>query len=371
MVKFRTIIAALLLIAAGQAWSEIKVETLFWADYSHTWIQTNFTSTNVVVENGGQFYIGRAYVTLQGDIGKDPFGGSLKGRVTADLTLPATPLKYAYLDYKLFSWDPLVLTFGLLKTQFGNLGFWEYPLPVKDATETYSAVTPTSSADFGVAISGNAFPIEGLTKNLLNYYLQLVNGAGYKTFYSASTTTDLSQFALLASVYISPFNGTRIGFSYRTEPTIGNTSASILTNISKNSWAIMASATDLKIADMDIPVDFVFQYIYNENVINTNSFGNPSILSTNVNGNVMTLSLGYGFFDKLITPFVRLDMVNENSAQTNITTKAYNYNILMFGLNYKPAKNMTFKPFYSQNLTTGSIQLMLEGEAKVNFSIWQ
>lgn len=371
MVRFRLVIAALLMFAASQAWSEVKFEALAWADYSHTWLQTNFTSTNVVVENGGQFYIGRAYLTLQGDIGKDPFGGSLKGRVTLDMSLPATPLKYAYLDYKLFGWDPLVLTLGLLKTQFGNLGFWEYPLPLKDATEMYSAVAPTSSADFGVGLSGSGVPIDGMTKGLLTYYLQLVNGAGYKTFYTAATTSDLSQFALLASVYLSPIDGTKIGFSYRTEPTIGSQSAPILTNSSKNSWAIMASAADLKIGDADIPVDFVFQYIYNENVINTNAFGNPATLATNLNGSVMTVSLGYGLFDKLLLPYVRLDMVNENSAQTNVATKAYNYSVLMFGLDYKPTKNVTFKPFYSQNLTTGSIQLMLEGEFKVNFSIWQ
>lgn len=372
MVKFKMILAALLVIAAGQAWSEIKAETLFWADYSHSWIQTNYSATNVVVENGGQFYIGRAYITLQGDIGKDPFGGSLKGRVTLDM-VQSTPgyLKYAYLDYKLFGWDPLVITAGLLKTQFGNLGFWEYPLPVKDATETYSAVTPTASADFGVAISGSALPIEGLTKNLVSYYLQFVNGAGYKTAYSSSSTTDLSQFAVLASIYLSPINGTKIGFSYRTEPTVGSSAASILTNSVKNSWAVMASASELKIGDLELPVDFVFQYIYNENVINTNVYGGSTTLAANVNGNVLSVSLGFGLFDRLIFPYARFDMVNENTAQTNTATKAYNYNILMFGLDYKPTKNMTLKPFYSQNLTTGSIQLMLECEAKLNFAIWQ
>jgi hypothetical protein len=370
MVKVRLVFAALLLLAAGQVWSEIKVETLVWADYSHLYTSTNFsvnTNTNMsFIESGGQFSIGRVYFTLQGDIGKDPFGGSLKGRLTLDMTKPATPVKYAYVDYKLMGWDPLVLTLGLLKTQFGNLGNWEYPLPLKDATEQYSAVKPTASADWGFAISGNALPIEGMTKNLLTYYVQIVDGSGYET-----TPTDISQFAILASAYISPIDGTRIGFSYRTEPSVSPNNAALMTNASKNSWAVMASAQDFKIGDMVIPVDFLFQYIYSENVINTNIFGGASSLATNLNGNVLTVSLGFGLFENLFKPYVRYDMVNENTAQTNIYSKAYNYSYLMFGLDYIPTKNMVFKPFYSMNLTTGSFQVMLQGEFKVNFTVWQ
>lgn len=369
MLKKAFATAALLAgIGLGQAWSEVKLDTLIWADYSKTWNATNFTTTNVVTEAGGQFYISRVYVNLRGDIGKDPFGGSLKGRLTLDFAKPSFPVKYAYFDYKLFGLDPLVLSLGLLKVTFGNIGFWEYPIPVKDATEQYSAVKPTASADFGVELSGKALPIKGLTKNLLSYNLQLVNGNGYDTasaIFNASTTTDVSQFAGIGSIFLSPIDGTRIGFSYRTEQALSGVMG-MSTNLTKSGMAIVAAASDLNIADMDIPVDFLFQYVQFDQSWQTNGAA-----STNYSGNVISASLGYGLFDKMLTPFVRYDMVTERAGQTNTATKAYNYNVLMLGLNYKPTKNLAFKPFYSLNLTSGSFQVMLESEIKLGFSIWQ
>lgn len=370
-------IVALLFGAVAVASAEVKVDMLTWFDYTVDAV-SNGTQT------GGQFNISRAYLTLQGDLGKDALGGKIKGRVTLDFaklqfnqsvvtsvgtngsgtnktsTLASIPVKYAYVDYDVLGLKALVFTAGVMKTTFGNIAYWEYPMPVKDITEAYKNVKCSPSADFGIGLSGSLLPIEGLTKNLFQYNLQLVNGDSYEKFFSISSS-DPNIFGGQGSIYILPFDGTRIGFSYRYNETKNNA-----TNWKyENAWALMASANNLTIGDIKLPLDFLFQ-MTGLNTLNTYPSTNKS-----VNGGVISASLGYSFLDGLITPYVRFDSVNEDASQTNTSSKLYQYNWIYAGINSRLSKGYDIKAFYGYKLEDHEMQALLQFEGKLSFEIWQ
>jgi hypothetical protein len=365
----------LLLFFSAAAFAELKAESLTWLDVEET-IDTN---TGLPVDAGGQFYIGREYITLSGDIGKDWFGNSIKGRVTLDPTKSATPIKYAYFDWTILktsysfvhdeetntvNQNSIVLSGGLMKSYFGNLAFWEYPIPVKDATENYS-VKPGASADFGLMLSGKLFPIDGLTSSLFSYYIQMLNGEkGYETIYSGSFLgTNADAFVGQASAFISPLDGFLIGGSYRAQD------YNSVTGNNETSYAIVATAKDV----MGIPVDFVAQYIM---MNSTNMFGKPGVNgANNFNGVVYTVSLGYGLFEGAFTPYIRYDAYDQNTASDKTNDSG---SLFYIGANIKlDSKNMSIKPLYTMYLTEkdqptgGKFNIKLEFEYKLNFSIWQ
>ncbi len=371
----------LVMILSTAAFAELKVESLTWLDIEET-IDTN---PSPKVDGGGQFYIGREYLTLSGDIGKDWFGDSIKGRVTFDATKAATPIKYAYFDWTILktsysfvhgedtntvSLASLVLSGGLLKSYFGNLAFWEYPIPVKDATENYSSTSqylkPAVSADFGLMLSGKLLPVEGLTSSLFSYYIQVLNGEkGYESVYSGSFLgTNADSFVGQYSAFISPLDGILIGGTYRYQD------YNLVTGNNETSYALVATAKDV----MGIPVDFVAQYIM---MNSTNFYGKAVNGTTNnyFNGVVYTVSLGYGLFDGAFTPYVRYDFYDQNTASNKTNDSG---SLLYIGANIKLDKNnMAIKPMYTMYLTEkdqptgGKFNIKLEFEYKLNFSIWQ
>ena len=197
---------------AVSAFAEVKLDSLTWLDAD------TVRGTNDSFSAGGPFYIGRQYVNLRGDIGKDFMGNKITGRLTVDFTKPTTPIKYAYFDWNFLKTDQFSATFsgGLMKSYFGNLPNWEYPIAmVKDLTE--GRIKPSASADFGVMASIKAVPIEGYTKNLISLYAQILNGEGYEKIYSASTVSN-DAYAFQISPVVTPIDGLNIGATYRTDP---------------------------------------------------------------------------------------------------------------------------------------------------------
>lgn len=359
--------AVLAAMVAVPAFAEVKVEMMTWGDVDKT-MTTNAADTISPNYTGGQARIDRAYFTIKGDIGKDGIGSKIKGRVTIDFSkiqfdstsasTKSIPMKYAYVDYDFMGLGYAVLSGGLLKTQFGNIANWEYTMPVKDATEAYIKFTP--SADFGFALSGKALPIEGLTKSLLNYSFQLVNGEGYeKLFKSSSYKSDL--WCGIINLAVSPYKGVSIGGSYR----MNNAS---LTNIGdyiahENALAVYAIANDLEIGDIKLPMEFLFQYL-SQDKVTTNT----------INSTVMTVSLAYGLLDKVITPFVRYDMIDTDTSAggTNKIGSDKDYSYFYGGLTIAPTKNFKIKGLYGKKIGGNEDSLLkLELESKLDFSIWQ
>jgi hypothetical protein len=342
-------------------WSEIKLDTLMWLDYE-VQMDSNSMAAATNVKSGGAFYIGRVYVNLRGDIGKDPFGNKIKGRLTVDFT-KSTPIKYAFFDYSMLSvlgvGDPLVLSAGLLKTYFGNISDWEYPIPVKVSTETYSQIKPTASADAGVSLWGKLLPIEGLTKNLLFYNIQVLNGEGYEKIWKATDTTNADRLAAILHGAIMPIDGISLGASYRSQ-------AANDKGIGEDALALFAQARDLKIGDLEIPVDFWFEYM-------TQTLTNGKT-EKGTNSTLLSFTLGYGLFDKLLTPYVRYDIMTPNNS-TDFSVS--NTQVLYAGLNIAlDKKNLFIKPmfdyyFMEAGKSTGKMDIKLEMEYKFGFSVWQ
>ncbi|MGC8764862.1 MAG: hypothetical protein ACP5QT_03155 [Brevinematia bacterium] len=364
-----SIFCMMMLAILGMASAEVKLDSLIWLD-TEAYVDTN---QNFFVDKGGAFYIGRAYVNLRGDIGKDWFGNKISGRLTVDFTKPLTPIKYAYFDWKFA--DFIVFSGGLVKSDFGYVQSWEYPIPVKHIADLLKTI-PTESADFGIGISGKLLPMEGLTKNLLYYNIQLLNGEGYKAFYSGSTSPANDTFASQYTLAISPLNGTKIGGTYRINPRDYVTSIQNLYWVKSDAYSVYASAKDVEISEnLKIPVDFVAEYV----AINTSYDGTTNIIqpSTNytVSGYAFTVMLGYTLFD-IFTPYVRYDMVDQNIAENKTNDMDQ---ILYIGANVKvdPKGNMVIKPVYQYYLMKGNKSdlndwlIKLEFEYKMGFSIWQ
>jgi len=372
---FKRILVLLMLLVVVNGFAEVKLDSLIWLD-SEAYVDTNQT---FFVDKGGAFYIGRAYVNLRGDIGKDWFGNKITGRLTVDFSKPATPVKYAYFDWKFA--DFLVLSGGLMKSEFGYLTYWEYPLPVKALGEVDKNLKPTASADFGMGISGKLLPIEGLTKNLIYYNIQILNGEGYEKLYKGDTTPPNDTFASHYTLVLSPIDGVKVGGTYRLNPRDYEQSrdsrAGLPLNVSQNAYAIYASANNIAISeDFKIPVDFLVEYIAMDTKFdgykNTNS---TSTTNYTVSGYAYSIMLGYTLFDA-VTPYVRYDMVDPDTSASATNDMQQ---ILYIGANVKvdPKGNLVFKPLYQYYLMKDNKSdkndwiIKLEVEYKLGFSIWQ
>jgi len=360
----------ILLSLAAMAFAEIKVETLAWFDYS---VSADTNSGNGCVDKGGAFYVPRLYLTVQGDVGNDWFSNPIKARFTVDFaksqfdsttsSTKSIPIKYAYFDYYLFSAlgmkNEIVLSAGLLKSYFGYIADWSYPIPVKDATEQYSAVKPSASADFGVMLSGKFMSTEDNKDGIFKYYFQVLNSEGYEKLFTENSVQS-DNLGLQFSGFVMPLIGLSIGGTYR----------SVNYNTSKqkqDAYAAVVAVKNLRLGEGEtaftIPVDILFQYVGINSVNLTND--------VTTKGSVISTTAGYGFFDNSVTPYVRYDIVNEDDSKTNTDAKLYQYSYLYFGINIKPAKGLTIRPVYGQNMNNNDIMAKIEMEYAVNFSIWQ
>ncbi|MCX7821380.1 MAG: OprO/OprP family phosphate-selective porin [Brevinematales bacterium] len=364
------LVCMLILASFGAIYSEVKLDSLIWFD-TEAYVDTN---QNFFVDKGGAFYIGRAYVNLRGDIGKDWFGNKIKGRLTVDFQKPTTPIKYAYFDWQLFS-DYIVLSGGLMKSEFGFLGYWAYPIPVKDTADLLTLL-PSESADFGMGISGKLLPIEGLTKNLFYYNIQVLNGEGYKKLYTGSTAPANDTFASHYSLVISPLNGTMIGGTYRLNPRDHDKSIHNLYWVKSDAYAFYISAKDIALSDdFKIPVDFLFQYVGQNTTYDGRTNINTPATNYTQTGYAYTIMLGYTFFD-IFAPYVKYDVVDQNIAENKTNDMDQ---ILYLGANIKidPKGNLVMKPLYQYYLMKGNSEknnewlVKLEFEYKMGFSIWQ
>ncbi len=376
----KRILLTLLVVFAslGTLYSEVKLDSLMWLD-AEAYSDTNQT---FLVDKGGAFYIGRVYVNLRGDIGKDWFGNKISGRLTVDFT-KSTPIKYAYFDWKFA--DFLVFSGGLLKNEFGYGINWEYPIPVKDLADlltiklhTGGKVSVAPSADFGLGISGKFLPIEGLTKNLFYYNVQVVNGEGYDKLYKGDTTPPNDTFASQYTLLISPINGTKIGGSYRINPRDHVNSVQNYYGVKSDALTFYASAKDIKVSeDLKIPVDFVFQYISLNATFDGNKTNNYTQGLTNytINGYAYSVMLGYTLLNA-ITPYVRFDTIDPDISESKTNDMDQ---ILYVGANIKadPKGNLAIKPVYQYYLMKHNKSdvndwiIKLEFEYKIGFSIWQ
>ncbi len=382
------------------AYSEIKMEDQAWFDYKQT------SSTNIPnnpVELGGKFQISRFYMTLQEDLGKDWFGNGIKARFTADL-VKSTPVKLAYIDYAFLQAiglkNEVVLSAGLIKSYFGNIADWAYPIPAKDATEvdgiygggkiflsnsttvssgktnitpvynTALTVVPSSSADFGLMLSGKILSSDDNPNGYFKYYLEVLNGGGYSGYGVAlndDAVSNANSLALQVAGYVMPYNGVSAGVTYRIDGTGVAQQAGFATNTTttntKTSYDILVSANNLSFGDLKIPVDFLFQYIgenFNQSVIVPNkTAGVDSISNASWNGSVISVMLGYGFLDNTITPYVRYDIINQHDGDgwTNCGGQyAVQYSQLYLGFNLKPTANLQIKPYFSYIMAPGAVK---------------
>lgn len=326
----RWLLSLLLLLSVVLANAKMKLDTQIWLTDE---FNLNATNASAGVISGGSIFLRRVYFTFQGDIGKDWFGNSLSGRLTFDFA-KATPVKYAFFDYKIM--DALVLSVGLMPCQFGNLQPWpSYMGGLSDLT--FTDVIPSPSGDFGVQLTGKLLPIDGFTKNLITYYLQGFNGEGYTKIFTA-TSTNADNYAVQGTLIISPLDGIRIGGTYRWANLDSVTSAR------HNAMAIYLAAADVKIPGLadPLPIDFVAEWISDSRTIPYYST-NPAATS---NAQAWSVSLGYGLFNKAITPYVRYDQVTPNTDtnnSTNVTSAIY------AGLYIRADKdgNIGFKPLFS------------------------
>jgi hypothetical protein len=403
------------------AGATIKVETETWFD-ANTLQYSEYSPTynSSFFNPGGQFFLGRAYLTISGDLGTDYWGDPIKERVTFDFANastnnPAGIIKYAYFDYDLLriSYDSvdatgqsnttklgaIVFDCGLQPVYFGNIAFWNYALPIKDATElytkvqypgdnpgngmlsstNYTGVKPTASADFGFGLSGKLLPIPNMTSYLIFYSLQMLDGDGYTRYFNNNGfpennpvgQTNDNNFAYQASAWLCPLDGTMIGGTYRVYSYDDNAIGGKINN-TETSFDVTLSAKNV----MGIPVDFLVQYI---NETSTNNWAAPnngsvSAAAYDYIGDVFSVSLGYGFFDWAVEPMIRYDYFNPNASQSVADVSS---SILYVGGSIKlDANNLTMKPmvgFYlTQNGQPSSDWLVwLEFAYKLNFTIWQ
>ena len=369
----KRIIFVLSLLAGSIAigWSTMSVDTTVQMDNELT-ITTNTNLANVNTLNnsryGGAFYLYKADVMISGDLAPDMFSNAIKGylliagaNVANDGTAKGL-FKNAYVDWII---DPaFVYSFGIIKNYFGTYQFGSgLPGALKDVNDqAYNTFnTAINSADFGMMISGKLLPIEGFTKNLLCYNLEVENGEGYKTVFSG-TSIAADNYAYLANIGVQPVDGLTFGFSYRGENQSWTTSNTTTT------FAVYATAKDVLGLPIDAFVDYTWQSwtnVYTSKVIADQA-------------NVLSVSAGYGFFDKKFTPYVRYDV----STPTTNTAASNQTSVFYVGANIKPSPQLAIKPLFGYYFQNGvytankvnypiynDILIRLELEYKMNFKI--
>jgi len=320
-------------IGAAQA-ASLKIESLTWFNIGKTF------NTNAVYSatNGGSFNIARQYVTISGEL-----SGAVKARLTLDIVNGLNMMKYAYVDAKIA--NELVITFGLQKTYFGNLPLWEYPLPIKDATEIDSDLTATASADLGIAFSGKV-------AGMLEYHLQLLNSEGYKVWNVVNNPT----YAVIADISAMPLDKLlKVGLSVR----YADKESKKIQGLTQN-WATFGVDAYASLNVSGLGVLFQFISMNNRTYADTNNF----------NGNLISGMVSYDIMPEL-SAMVRFDMYDP-AIREGVTND--NYSGLYVGFGYKPVKGLNIKPMlaymfgnkYKQN---PDMMVLLQAEYKFGMEI--
>jgi hypothetical protein len=333
MMKLLTAVFTFAAIGLAQA-ASLKVESMTWFNVSKT-----FDTNKVYSEtNGGSFNISRQYITVSGTL-----SDAVKARLTLDIVNGLNMLKYAYVDAKIA--PEFVITVGLQKTYFGNLPNWEYPLPVKDATEIDSDLSATASADLGIGFSGKL-------AGMLEYHLQILNGEGYKGWNTVNDPT----YAILADINAMPLEKMlKVGLSVRYAD---KESKKLYGSTTKLATFGVDAYADLNISGLGVLVQFIS--------MNNRMYGDTNF----INGNLISGMVSYDIMPEL-SAMVRFDMydpaIKEGSTNDN-------YNAIYVGLGYKPVKGLNIKPMfaymfgnkYGQN---PNMMLMLQAEYKFGLEI--
>ncbi len=388
----RILLVCIIMFAAfGMMSAEVRVEGRARFDNVY-FIDTNST---FLVDQGGAFFVSRLEMGLRGDIAKDWFGNKITGRLTADLARPSTPIRHAFFDWA-FLGGAFVFSAGLMPLDFGFVKFWRTPIPLDNVprithilshrgTGVTNAATNASaspSIDFGFGFSGSLLPIEGLTKNLIFYNIQIVNGEGLDRLYSASTVRN-DALATHLSLILTPITGLSLGGTYRINSYDYNAVSSYINYLmaKSESYAVFLNAYNVTIGeDFKIPIDFLVEYVS----LNTTFQGKAAttysqatnLAETNVTlqGYAFSIMLGYTFFD-FLTPYVRFDMVDPNTSEAS--TNDMN-RIIYFGANISadPKANLVFKSLFGYYLLnkdkeTQDWEIRLQAEYRLSFSIWQ
>ncbi len=300
---------------------EVKFKSLTWINWDNA-LNDNFTyQTNAGGDSKtGNLALGRNYNDF-----KINWNDTVKGRVNFDLSKPATPLKYAYIDWKIAT--PLVITIGLQKTYFGYTPIWEYEVPYKALADQVKA---SSSADFGFGFSGSVL------NKMISYNLQILNGQGYEK----PETLVNDEFALGLNVVVAPIKGLNIGASFRLAEKFHNGSTG--KSYKNNALDIYA---DAKFGKLWALVDFL-------GVLPTGAAMQTSIQAT----------VGYKVTD-MFGAYV--NFLNQYASDTNSTQA------ITLALNYLPAQAVVLKPYFTINLdgTTTTFNTGLQTEIAFGFTV--
>jgi hypothetical protein len=333
---------------------------------TQVWLDSDYGIRNYRMASGGAFYIGRAYLGLSGDIGKDWFGNPIKGKLTLDFfnAQSGVPIKYANFDWTLFKinnergaeFTSLVLSAGLLKSVFGNPDY-DYVMPVKPVEES-AGITVCKTADYGAMISGKFLPDPDKKDGLVRYYIQMLNGEGYTAIFSTTSTARNDDFAGQGTLFVCPVPGVSVGGSYRF---VGYNELNKKREIS---YAATLLARDVKLGVGEeaavIPLDAQIEYIAMNSITATAKTGS-------VTANILSIMVGYGLFDKTLYPYFRFEYVDPNItklAKTDIDRDYY------LGLNAKPTKDLSIKPMLSYKSLSHATAVKLELDYKTSFVAW-
>jgi hypothetical protein len=355
----RILIIIMFVLVTTASWAEMKIDTQVWLD-------SDYGIKNYRLMSGGAFYLGRAYLGVSGDIGKDWFGNPVKGKLTLDFfnAQSGIPIKFAYVDWTVLKlnnergaeFTDTVLSAGLLKSCFGNPDY-DYVMPVKPVEES-TTVFVCKTADFGTMVSGKFLPDPDKKDGLVRYYIQMLNGEGYNTIFNSTQTAKTADFAGQGTLFVSPIPGLSAGGSYRY---VGYNE---LTKKKEIAYAATLLARDLKFGSGEeatvIPVDAQVEYIAMNSITATAKTGS-------VTANILSVMVGYGFFDKSMYPYARFEYVDPN---INKLTKCDIDRVYYLGLNVKPTKDLWIKPMISYKQLSRATAVRLELDYKTSYLLW-
>lgn len=356
----KKIITALLILGiAANAWAAFKLDTTTWFGSSLT-VDTNTENKFLgAEEGGGAFYLERGRIDIKGDTAKDIFGNGVSVRLTADLS--ALPIvRYAYFDYQ-FARE-FIVSGGVLPVYFGNINYSYQPLHLLiDTTERFFAIVPNT--DLGFQISGRLFgqSVETETTtnkwDLLNYTVGLVNGEGHKELFGAGNK-NIDNYAFYANLGFNVLPGLSLSASLRYQ------------GISFNAVNSFNTANDLAynglfsaVGVYGIPVEFLAEYT-------ARSYSSVLGGTNVVNAYTAGVQLGYGLFDKVLTPYIRYDVYDKNSDESKTND---NGQVLDFGLTFRPVKTgltlFTAASYWLQKEKTfGNVDYKLRLEYKTSLA---
>lgn len=317
MKKSMLVVVALIAMFVGSLHAVVKVESMTWADYLAKF------DDSLALTGNGNFYIGRSYLTLKGDISE-----KVAARLTLDIAKGGDHLfKYAYVDWKIAK--PLALTFGLQKVHFGYMPSWKYVIPVKAIADASKA---SASADLGIGVGGKV--------SILKYNVQLLNGEGYKNWGKGDSD---EFYAVLANVIVTPMKSKTsqldIGVSFRNDQH-GWESPGVVADFTQ---ALDVFAM-FKLNPISVMVEFV-----------------AKIDGTNMD-NYLNVNLGFSPSKQ----FTLMTILQMDMSSTNMPSDIY------LGANISPVKGFAIKPMIGASVEIGenpTFMFQTQFEYKIGFKV--